>query len=102
MTASAIQGDREKCLDAGMNNYLAKPVRAQTLKALLDSYVNKQGDGSDMPNLQAEAKLLVTQALNEAGNGSTGDGEKKMRSRPSSVRSTTQRWLGPKGNDATA
>ncbi|KAF2670852.1 hypothetical protein BT63DRAFT_385285 [Microthyrium microscopicum] len=40
MTASAIQGDREKCIDAGMNDYLAKPVRPQTLKALLESYLD--------------------------------------------------------------
>ena len=35
MTASAIQGDKEKCLEAGMNNYLAKPVRAAVLKSML-------------------------------------------------------------------
>lgn len=39
MTASAIRGDREKCLDAGMNNYLAKPVRAAVLKAMLEEYL---------------------------------------------------------------
>ncbi|KAI1629894.1 hpt sensor hybrid histidine kinase [Exophiala viscosa] len=40
MTASAIRGDREKCLEAGMNDYLAKPVRQQALKAMLDEYLN--------------------------------------------------------------
>ncbi|KYK55260.1 ATPase-like, ATP-binding domain protein [Drechmeria coniospora] len=40
MTASAIQGDREKCLDAGMNDYLAKPVRSEVLKKKLDAYVS--------------------------------------------------------------
>ncbi|KKZ67766.1 hypothetical protein EMCG_06532 [[Emmonsia] crescens] len=39
MTASAIEGDREKCIDAGMNNYLAKPVRSDVLKTMLDQYL---------------------------------------------------------------
>ncbi|KAJ5887929.1 hypothetical protein N7495_007970 [Penicillium taxi] len=39
MTASAIEGDREKCLEAGMNNYLPKPVRSPILSELLDNYL---------------------------------------------------------------
>ena len=35
MTASAIQGDREKCERAGMDDYLAKPVRSHTLESML-------------------------------------------------------------------
>jgi DNA-binding response OmpR family regulator len=66
MTASAIQGDREKCLASGMNHYLAKPVRAQTLKALLESYLNKEERAKEIPNLQTEAKKLVKEALDEA------------------------------------
>jgi CheY-like chemotaxis protein len=39
MTASAIHGDREKCIAAGMNDYLAKPVRSDVLKRKLEAYV---------------------------------------------------------------
>jgi CheY-like chemotaxis protein len=39
MTANALQGDREKCLQAGMNDYIGKPVRFEDLGRLLSKYL---------------------------------------------------------------
>ncbi len=39
MTAHAMSGDREKCLDAGMTGYISKPVHPSNLLALIDQFI---------------------------------------------------------------
>ena len=45
-TANAMQGDRENCILAGMDDYLAKPVVMEELKALLATWLNGKENAS--------------------------------------------------------
>jgi CheY-like chemotaxis protein len=42
LTAHAMKGDRERCLTAGMDGYLSKPIRPPELDAILETYVARR------------------------------------------------------------
>lgn len=44
MTANAVSGDRERCLDAGMNDYIAKPISADVLSRTLARWLEPATD----------------------------------------------------------
>lgn len=42
MTANAMKGDREKCLNVGMNDYVSKPINAEELTNIIERYMGKK------------------------------------------------------------
>jgi two-component system sensor histidine kinase/response regulator len=50
LTALVMKGDRERCLAAGMNGYLSKPIRPQELDEILDSYSAKLATDTKPPS----------------------------------------------------
>ncbi|MBO0750400.1 MAG: response regulator, partial [Porphyrobacter sp.] len=51
VTAKAMKGDRQKCLDAGASDYIAKPVDIDLLLALLRVWIGRSQAGAPDPSL---------------------------------------------------
>lgn len=45
LTAHALKGDREMCLEAGMNDYMSKPISPDKLTAKVEEWLAESGDG---------------------------------------------------------
>lgn len=61
MTAHAMKGDREKCIESGMDEYVAKPIRISVLKEKLRLVLNRSAEKTSDPESEVTELKNTTQ-----------------------------------------
>jgi signal transduction histidine kinase/two-component SAPR family response regulator len=58
MTASAMRGDRERCLAAGMDDYISKPIRAREFYSVVESWAAREPNGRGVGRAERAAEPM--------------------------------------------
>jgi signal transduction histidine kinase/CheY-like chemotaxis protein/HPt (histidine-containing phosphotransfer) domain-containing protein len=65
MTAHAMLGDRERCLQAGMNAYVSKPVQQTGLVAVIEQYLASGTGASTKPQASGVERILADKLMQQ-------------------------------------
>ena len=76
MTAHAMDGDRQRCLDAGMDDYISKPMRHAALVAALMRWIPCESDASAETDLVADSSAQAGAARASAASAANPDDER--------------------------
>jgi PAS domain S-box-containing protein len=63
MTAQAMDGDRERCIEAGMDDFISKPMRFEELRSMLRTWVRSPGAA------EAQGAVVVASSARGESNG---------------------------------
>jgi CheY-like chemotaxis protein len=85
MTAAAMDGDRERCLEAGMDDYITKPVRSDAVAEVLERWVASPAPETARP----ETGAPETAAPETAGPATTAAGVTEPTSAPEPTPATS-------------
>ncbi len=67
MTAHAFETDRKECLDAGMNDYIAKPIEEKQLFSVLAKHISSRNEIQPLPEKRSNTALRIPGVNTQAG-----------------------------------